>query len=270
MGSLDADAMTPRQIATNQSVTTCDVCHRTLLRGERSDVFLAGGSRRLVCELCTPRAAHEGWIREGVGDDGLVMRQRRDRGAGLLDRLRARRGDHGVTERRRVARAAADEPLEAPALPYGENGGSVPLAAFEPEAVAPEPEAPRVPAADPFAPAAHERQVRAIPTNADMKRARAVELFNASAHPRTLSALARSLGAPFVTVRPSDTEGSIVSIVAGWELTWYRFEVDLANEAAGVRVAAQGDEVGQLDEADRRPNAAATDGGELVLVEAPA
>src|SRR5206468_5726845 len=80
------------------------------------------------------------------------------------------------------------------------------------------------------------RHVHAVPTNADMKRARALDVFNASEHPRTVAALARSLGAPLVTVRPSESEGSIVTVVVAWELTWYRYEVHLADEASGPRV----------------------------------
>ena len=77
--------------------------------------------------------------------------------------------------------------------------------------------------------------MHAIPTNADLKMARALDLFNGSAHPRTVAGVARSLGAPIVAVRPSPTEGSVVTIASGWELSWYRFEVDLADEAAGLR-----------------------------------
>ena len=57
-----------RDIRTNQQDLSCDVCGRTLLRGERAEPFLAGGSRRHVCELCTTRAQHEGWIRESGAD----------------------------------------------------------------------------------------------------------------------------------------------------------------------------------------------------------
>ncbi len=128
------------------------------------------------------------------------------------------------------------------------------------------------PAPPPPAPAVdgprEPRHVRAVPTNADMKRARAVDVFNGSEHPRTVAGVARSLGAPFVVVRPSETEGNMVSIVVGWELCWYRYEIDLADEAAGVRVTSQGDELGELAEADREPNAAADDRGELQLVDA--
>ena len=55
--------------------------------------------------------------------------------------------------------------------------------------------------------------MHAVPTNADLKIARAVELFNVSEHPRTVGGVARSLGAPVVAVRPSQTEGSVVTIV---------------------------------------------------------
>jgi hypothetical protein len=53
--------------------------------------------------------------------------------------------------------------------------------------------------------------------------------------------------------------------VVAWELSWYRYEVDLGNEAAGVRVAEQGSELDQLDPADQTANAAADDGGRLHL-----
>ena len=86
-------------------------------------------------------------------------------------------------------------------------------------------------------------------------------LFNASAHPRTVAGVARSLGAPIVAARPSLTEGSVVTIVVGWELSWYRFEVDLADEAAGPRITGQGTELAELDAADQVPNAAADDHG---------
>jgi hypothetical protein len=256
--------MTPRQIATNQAVVTCDVCGRTLLRGERAEIFIAGGERRNVCELCTQRAANEGWIREGFGDDLPVReRGRRERGSFFGRRGRKRAAADSASSsangiRRHAPRAAADEPLEAPVLPYGDEQDPTYVAEVAP-AVAPPPPPPQ-----PKAPR-ESRQVRAVPTNSDMKRARAVEVFNASAHPRTVAGVARSLGAPFVVVRPSETEGSIVSITAGWELCWYRYEVDLADEASGVRVCEQGDELSELDPADQEPNAAADDRGEIRL-----
>ncbi len=213
--------MTRKSITTSHTVVSCDVCGRTLLRGEHAETFIAGGSRRTVCELCTPRAAHEGWIREGL-DDIAVRGNGRSRSRSLLGRLRQRRDE---------MLARDDEPAE-----------------------------------DQLYAAPEERDVHAVPTNADLKLARAVELFNASEHARTMAGVARSLGEPIVAVRPSPTEGAVVSIVCAWEITWYRFEVDLGNEAAGVRVTDKGAELGQLDPADREPNAIAGADGSLELV----
>jgi hypothetical protein len=240
--------VTRKAITTSHAVVSCDVCGRTLLRGEHADVFLHGGQRRMVCELCTPRAAHEGWIREGL-DDARVRDRGDRRSRSLLGRLRTR-----LTEV--PPPAPADAP---PAEPFYEEP---PLEEPVHEAPVHEPPAPEEPVYEGAPPA---RSVHAVPTNADLKIARAVELFNLSEHPRTVSGVARSLGAPVVAVRPSQTEGSVVMIVVAWELSWYRYEVDLGNEAAGVRVTEQGSELSELDPEDQTANAAADEAGRLHL-----
>jgi hypothetical protein len=228
-----------RDIRTNQVDIACDICGRTLLRGEHAETFLAGGSRREVCDLCTARAQHEGWIRESGGDDLALRHTRHDgRGRSFLDRLRARR------ER---AREVQDE-LAA----VGEEPGALPQE--EPQRAAPDP--PRRP-----------RHVRAVPTNADLKMQRALEVFNASDHTRTVGGVARSLGAPAVSVRPRIDRPSVVAITVMWELSWYRFEVDLSDEAGGVRRDAQGDELDELAEDEQVVNAAADERGGLHLAE---
>jgi hypothetical protein len=256
--------MTRKSITTTYAAVACDVCGRTLLRGEHADPFIANGSRRMVCELCTARAANEGWIREGA-DNTLGIRRNGPRGGrSLLERLRPRREGAGrdvavVPARRRTsanvtrvesagsARANADG-VEIDADEAGEPPHVEPVAELEPHP------APREP-----------RHVRAVPTNADLKMARALDVFNASAHPRRIAGVGRSLGVPMVSVLPSETEGAIVSIVVGWELCWYRYEVDLADEAAGVRVTAQGAELSELAPAEQVPNAVADEYGRLVL-----
>jgi hypothetical protein len=261
------DDLTRKSITTNPAVVTCDVCGRTLLRGEQHDVFIGGGQRRSVCELCTGRAVHEGWIREGLDD--VVARSRESRrGGSLLSRLRSRRSEPSQDQLPR-------DPFADDAYPGPEPEGDYPaeehLPPPEPEpryAAPPEPRPDREPepaaAAEPTDHTLYEsRSVRGVPTNAELKVARAMELFNGSPQIRTVAGVARSLGAPIVSARPSRTEGSVVTIVVAWELSWYRFEVDLGNEAAGVRVTAQGSELSELDTIDQTPNAAADDGGRL-------
>ena len=222
-----------------------------MLRGEHADVFLHGGQRRMVCELCTPRAAHEGWIREGM-DDARVRDRGERRSRSLLGRLRTRLAE--VPAQQPEPGAAPETEYEAPPLepvPEPEPEPEYQPQPVEPVAVEEESQAPR--------------SVHAVPTNADLKIARAVELFNVSEHPRTVSGVARSLGAPVVAVRPSQTEGSVVMIVVAWELSWYRYEVDLGNEAAGVRVTEQGSELAELDPDDQTANTAADETGRLHL-----
>jgi hypothetical protein len=259
--------VTRKSIITNPAVVTCDLCGRTLLRGENADLFIAGGQRRNVCDLCTGRAVHEGWIREGLDD---VVARGRDgrgrRGGSLLSRLRSRReprpGERELTpdelpySRPRARVQRVEEPVDEYAL------DDEPLYEAPPESAPPAP----APGPEPE-PLDHtlytQRDVHGVPTNAELKVARAMELFNSSPQVRTVAGVARSLGAPIVSARPSRTEGSVVTIVVAWELSWYRFEVDLGNEAAGVRVTAQGSELSELDTIDQTPNAAADDGGRL-------
>jgi hypothetical protein len=251
--------VTTKVIRAGTTAVACDVCGRTLLRGEHSDVFLHGGQRRTVCELCSARAAHEGWIRDGL--DNVTVRHRRGgRSRGLLDRLRSRRlfdddQDDAQPAPDEVPIVAAEvvHPRAAPdeVAPARVSAPTPPPAAVAPSVVAPT-----------------ARDVRAVPTNADMKAARALDLFNRSEHPRRIAGIARSLGIPSVNVRSSQTEGSVLTIVVGWELSWYRYEVDLGNEAAGVRVVAQGTQLADLEPDETTANAVADDAGKLILAAA--
>ena len=48
-----------------------------------------------------------------------------------------------------------------------------------------------------------------------------------------------------------------------WELSWYRFEIDLSDEAGGVRQVAQGAELSELGPDELVANAAADERGAL-------
>jgi hypothetical protein len=215
-----------KDIRTSVNHTTCDVCGRTLLRGEHPDAYVAGGERRWVCDLCTSRAIHEGWVREGTVPDFDRDTSARDRRRSPLGWLRSRRG----VERGEGSARHAPEPV--PAYVVGVR---------EP------------------------RHVRAVPASVEQKIASAVELFNASEHARTIAGVARSLGSPWVSVRPEEGRPSLVKVVAAWELCWYRYEVDLSDERSGVRLAAQGSELEELSDEEREGNANADADGLLAL-----
>ena len=267
-------------IRTNQTDVACDICGRTLLRGEAAVPFLAGGQRRQVCELCTARAAHEGWIREaggdelGVGAAGLEGRRR-----SLVGRLLHRR-DRAVP----TAEPAVDAPELDGALAAELAAGEHPVVGSEnPPRVAPsrrrmtardrraresenDPGSRRAGSGGDAEPPREPRHIRAVPTNAELKMTRALEVFNASEHVRTVGGVARSLGPPAVSVRPLPERPSVVGITVMWELSWYRFEVDLSDEAGGVLRAGHGTELGELTpEEHGLVNAAAHSRGELVL-----
>ena len=241
-----------RDIRTNQQDVSCDVCGRTLLRGERAEPFLAGGARRQVCELCTARAQHEGWIREGGADELSLRGSRHEGRTRLIDRIRARR------ER---ARQVADAQAAQAAAEAGEHFDEPPSRPADPQP--PRPEAPSSPRSEP---PRQPRSVRAVPTNAELKMERALDVFNASEHVRTVGGVARSLGPPAVAVRPLADRPSVVAITVMWELSWYRFEVDLSDEGSGVRREGQGAELSDLTAEEQQVNAAADERGALHLV----
>ena len=66
-------------------------------------------------------------------------------------------------------------------------------------------------------------------------------------------------------MRPLPERPSVVAITVMWELSWYRYEIDLSDEAGGVRRDAQGDELSELSADEKVPNAAADDRGGLHL-----
>jgi hypothetical protein len=225
--------MTPREIRTDDVAVQCAVCGRSLLRGEEPEHYLHDGKRVAVCELCTGRAEREGWIREAEGAQ-IGARAARDR-RGLISRLR------------QWQRARVQPDGEA----VEENGSLV-------EELRSSPTAGDLFTAQPQG----ERHVHAVPTSDELKISRALELFNVSEHPRTVAGVARSLGPPAVAVLPAESS-SLVTVTVAWELCWYRYEVDLADERGGVRVADQGYELDELTQTEHVANAAADDRGVL-------
>jgi hypothetical protein len=229
---------TPQIHPTVHDYPVCEVCGRTVLRGERVSIYINGSARRSVCELCETRALHEGWVREGNVPAFQASGATTERRRSIFGRRRSRRG-------------AASSPDSATAT--WEQGTSA--SSWARSADGDQPPAGR----------GSHRHVHAVPSSDGQRTARAVELFNRSEHRRTVSGVSRSLGLPLVSVSPVQARPSLVSVVVSWELCWYRYEVDLSDDGSSVRVAAQGYDLDDLEERERMPNAVADEFGKLTL-----
>jgi hypothetical protein len=233
--------MTTRTIVTSQPDVACDVCERRLLRGEQPDVFLAAGRRLTVCELCAPRAAHEGWMRESDAPAVTLPPPRGRRGRSLLDRLRQ--------VGRPPEEQAAGEPFDF-------------LRAHD----EPRPVPARRPSDQLADDAGHDGPAPfAVDPGLLSFDAQALNVFNASEFPRRIAGVARSLGPPEVSVASAEHLESVVRITVAWELSWYRYEVDLSEPGAVAEVIGQGTELSELGREERLANAAADDAGMLSL-----
>jgi hypothetical protein len=257
-----------RAIRTSTTQAACDVCGRTLLRGERAEIYLSGGVRRSVCELCTSRALHGGWVREGEVPEYDESSARPDRRRSLFGRRQKREGRAGRDPRDDREMAQMDD-MPAPEPMFEEEAPAPPPPAARPprrtEPASSSWPAPVSRAASRLGGGREPRHVRAVPTSIEHKISSAVGLFNDSEHPRTVAGIARSLGLPDVSVHPSDVNGSIVHVVVSWELCWYRYEVDLRDEVPTVRAGDRGYELSELAEIERQNNATADERGHLHL-----
>jgi hypothetical protein len=273
--------MATRAIVTSPPVVACNVCGRRLLRGENPDVFLAGGERRTVCELCVPRAAAEGWLREADSHEPGVSPPRPRRAGSLFGRLRQLR-----EPQERPPRRAADTPrrrtvVESEDL-YDDDGvyafleGAVESAGPNRQIAFAGSSPERHPPADPE-PSAGEPEPTAGEPDADLPAARpregsgdsgleqALRVFNEGEIPQRVAGISRSLGAATVVVRQLADSRSTVAIVVAWELCWYRYEIELDEEIARARLVAEGMELDELPAEDRVANALADERGELAL-----
>ncbi len=106
--------------------------------------------------------------------------------------------------------------------------------------------------------------MHAVPTTAEVKVERALELFNDSDHQRTIAGLRRTLGDPWVSALPDEDQASAVSLVVAWELSWYRYRVDLGDESQPVVMLDKGEEIEQIDEYLREWNAALDQSGRVL------
>jgi hypothetical protein len=252
-------------------IATCDVCERTILRGERTDDYIDGqGQHVLVCSLCRSRAEASGMVPahlaatlarpDGGRRRGFGVRRRIGKAAGRARRAGASLSESAreVAQAKRAERAARVEAeVEAPQppaqprrresareehLPDGQNGA---------EQAAPPPPRPRKPLTP-------QRLMRY-----------ALEAFNQSAERRKVAGLIRSLGEPSAGIRPAERDRAVLTVA--WELSWYQWEIAVGSQnGTGVREVAKGGELGELPEEARAWNASVGEDGELSLALAAA
>jgi hypothetical protein len=233
--------------------TACDVCHRTMLKGEWAEPYLTPSrERRLVCQLCAPHAQREGWIRESAAPEAPAQPQRTPERRGLLRRLPKRREaspvfvEPPVVEREPEPTGNVQREEPADQNGYDQPGEPV-LTRLRNRGAGP-----RKP-----------RHVRAVPTNAQLKIDRALDLFNRSEHPRTIAGIARSLGAPQASALTSEASAAQVVLTVAWELSWYQFSVDLSDPREPLQLRGQGQELAELPEEARSWNLEADADGKL-------
>jgi hypothetical protein len=115
------------------------------------------------------------------------------------------------------------------------------------------------PAAEPVAP---EPVLRRL-SEPDLAAVAAAELFNASQYRRTVGGIAKSLGAPNVSVVRLSGVASDVVITVAWEISWYQYRV-APDSAQPVRLAERGHDPADLDRTFTEWNARTARDGRIV------
>ena len=95
------------------------------------------------------------------------------------------------------------------------------------------------------APVAPEPILRRL-SEEELEMVEAADLFNGSAYRRTVAGIAKSLGAPRVSIVPlSGVSGEMVITVA-WEISWYQYRVT-PDSGQPVRLAERGHDLNELE-----------------------
>jgi hypothetical protein len=213
----------------------CGICGRTILSGESTREYVSpDGERAWACDLCRDRVVAAGWIR---ADEHVAFAPER------------RREPFG-TRGRRWLRERAWRARTPPEDEGGdERGEERPARAPAQVPSPPDPTRRRLPRYEP-----PDRRLR-----------RAIDQFNASEYRRMVAGLIRSMGPPRVAAVTGPEAPDEVRLTVAWELSWYQYEVVLAEERTTVRALAKGDELSELGDDDRTWNARAYEDGKLEL-----
>ena len=112
------------------------------------------------------------------------------------------------------------------------------------------------------APVASEPILRRL-SDSELAVVEAADHFNASQFRRTVGGIAKSLGAPRVSIVPLSGVNTEIVITVAWDISWYQYRVtpDLAQP---VRLAERGHDPDELDETFTEWNAHVGDDGRIV------
>ncbi len=248
------------EIKATNTENSCSVCGRTLLKGESSETYVtSGGESKEVCDLCRERVEHQGWVRSDGTDRPLMPKIRKKKGGGPFSSLRrgSKRKGKGEQEEKETPReVAAFESGTAKDVFDVEEESST----FEPDVTDDNEE---------HAKRAKDKGrsgIYAVPTSDPGKLERAAELFNKTEHTGTVTGVARTLGKPKVAVQVADGSSADVYIVVAWELSWYRYVVDVSKKDGAVRLHDKGDELDEIPEPLRSWNADVDENGSIALL----
>jgi len=100
-------------------------------------------------------------------------------------------------------------------------------------------------------------------SEAELAMVDAADHFNASQYRRTVGGIARSLGAPKVSVVPLSGVNADVVVTVAWEISWYQYRVT-PESSQPVRLADRGHELSELEGSFTEWNAHMEDDGRIV------
>ena len=112
------------------------------------------------------------------------------------------------------------------------------------------------------APVASDPILRRL-SDTELAMVEAADHFNASQFRRTVGGIAKSLGAPRISIVPLSGVNAEIVITVAWDISWYQYRVtpDLAQP---VRLAERGHEPDELDESFTDWNAHVVEDGRIV------
>ena len=79
--------------------------------------------------------------------------------------------------------------------------------------------------------------------------------------------MGRTLGKPKVAVIVQSGVGTEVQLIVAWDLSWYRYRVDVSKKDEAVDLLDRGDELDEIPEDQRVWNAEMDESGTVDLIE---